>query len=153
MQQMTRTHGRTRDKNCGFCSVSPHCSCLEILQPLFCALKNGKQEAHLSNSQPVGEVSGVGQGRGEAHHSDTLGGVGGDEVGPGHNDLQNWTPVLTWNTSAIPHTKTLAFIRWNETGREKIVASHFAGHKSRWHCSFSPNRWISSMMRMATFWT
>lgn len=52
----------------------------------------------MSNSQPVSEVSGVGQGRGEAHHSDALGGVRGDEVGPGHNDLQHWTPVLTWNT-------------------------------------------------------
>lgn len=50
----------------------------------------------LSDSQPVGEVSSVGQSCGQADDSDSLGSVRGDEVGPGHNDLQHWTPVLTW---------------------------------------------------------
>lgn len=76
----------------------------------------------MSNSKPVSEVSGVGQGRGEAHHSDALGGVGGDEVGPGHDDLQHWTPVLTWNTvqhhilvvcwfvKGVPELKLMLFV-------------------------------------------
>ena len=58
----------------------------------------------LSDPQPVSEVSSVGQSRGQTHHSDTPWGVGGDEVCPGHNDLQHWTPVLTWSdtmTSSI----------------------------------------------------
>lgn len=49
----------------------------------------------LFDSQPVGEVSSVGQRGGQAHDSDGLRCVGGDEVGPGHDDLQHRTSVLT----------------------------------------------------------
>lgn len=51
----------------------------------------------LSDPQPVSEVSSIGQSCGQTDHSDTPRGVGGDEVCPGHNDLQHWTPVLTWS--------------------------------------------------------
>lgn len=103
MQQMTYRHSRTRDKNFGFGLASLQLF-INIATFLPLKKKNCKWEAYLSNSKPVSEVSGVGQGRGEAHHSDALGGVGGDEVGPGHDDLQHWTPVLTWNTVQTPHT-------------------------------------------------
>lgn len=56
----------------------------------------------LFDSQPVGKVSSVGQRRGQPHHSDGLGGVGGDKVGPGHNHLQHRTSVLTWKHQDRP---------------------------------------------------
>lgn len=52
-------------------------------------------DSDLCDSQPVSEVSGVGQSSGQADYSDALRRVRGDEVGPGHNDLQHWTSVLT----------------------------------------------------------
>lgn len=116
MQQMTYGHGRTRDKNFGFGLASLQLFINIATFFFFLALKKNKKnckwEAYLSNSKPVSEVSGVGQGRGEAHHSDALGGVGGDEVGPGHNDLQHWTPVLTWNTVQHHILVVCWFVKW-----------------------------------------
>lgn len=51
--------------------------------------------ADLSNSQPVSQVSSIGQSCGQTDYSNTLGSVRGDEVGPGHNDFQDRTSVLT----------------------------------------------------------
>lgn len=99
---MTYRHGRVTDKTVVSLLFCLTAAAYKYYNFLFFALeKYGKQEAHLSNSQPVSEVSGVGQGCGEAHHSDALGGVGGDEVGPGHDDLQHGTSVLTWNTQQV----------------------------------------------------
>lgn len=94
---MMHRHSRARDKTVVsvLCRLTAAVIAAKYCNLFFLSVKN-MEKAHLSNSQPVSEVSGVGQGRGEAHHSDTLGGVGGDEVGSGHDDLQHWTPVLTW---------------------------------------------------------
>lgn len=52
--------------------------------------------AHLSNAQPVCEVSCVGECCGEPNHSHRFGGVGRDEICPRHNDLQNRPSVLPY---------------------------------------------------------
>ena len=74
----------------------------------------------LSDSQPVSEVPSVGQSCGQADDSDTLRSVRGDEVGPGHNDLQHWTSVLTWKHTQwySPNVRDISYV---------LVPSHWCG--------------------------
>ena len=58
-------------------------------------------EPHLAYSQPVRQVPGVGQSRGEPDHPDGLLGVGGDEVGPGHDHLQHGAAVLAQQVDLV----------------------------------------------------
>lgn len=55
-------------------------------------------QSHLTDPEPVGQVLGVRQGRGQADDPDTLIRVGGDEVGSRYNhfqDLENRTNIST----------------------------------------------------------
>ena len=54
------------------------------------------QKTNLLDAQPVGKVSGVGEGSGQTDDTHFLGGVGGDEVGAGDNHLQHRASLVTW---------------------------------------------------------
>ena len=54
-----------------------------------------QQHTDLPDAQPVCQVSGIGQRCGQTNHSHGTLGVGGDEVGPGHNHLKDRASVLT----------------------------------------------------------
>ena len=58
-------------------------------------------ETHVANTEPVRQVPGIGQGSGQANYPQSKLGVGRDEVGSGHNDLQHWTSVLAWSNITI----------------------------------------------------
>ena len=61
------------------------------------------EESGLPDAQPVGQVAGIGQRRGEADEADLALHVGRDEVGPGHNHLQH-----------LQHTKENVF-NWSQS--------------------------------------
>lgn len=54
------------------------------------------EEANLPYAEPVGQVLGIGQGRGQAYDAKGLASVAGDEVGSGDDDFQHWASVLAW---------------------------------------------------------
>ena len=53
------------------------------------------EESGLPDAQPVGQVAGIGQRRGQADEADLALRVGRDEVGPRDDDFENGATVLT----------------------------------------------------------
>ena len=51
---------------------------------------------HILDIEPVGQISGVGEGGGQTHHSDLVTSIRGDEVSSWYDHLQHGTSVSTY---------------------------------------------------------
>lgn len=64
--------------------------------PLISKLEAGSMFPYLLDAKPIGQVSGIGEGRGESDHADLALSVVRDEVSPGYNHFKNWPSLITY---------------------------------------------------------